>query len=74
MRCFKRSNSILLQKEVSWRKKSRLKWAKEGDTNSAYVHWVATSRMQKTIIKGFELEDGGIVRNQSTIASKMTNF
>ncbi|XP_077249257.1 uncharacterized protein LOC143888720 [Tasmannia lanceolata] len=38
---------LLLLEEISWRKKSRVKWLSEGDKNTAYFHAMASARRRR---------------------------
>ncbi|XP_077246142.1 uncharacterized protein LOC143886026 [Tasmannia lanceolata] len=51
-------NGLLLHEEIFWRQKSRVRWLKEGDKNSAYFHAVASVRRRKNIIES--LVDNGV--------------
>ena len=43
----KELGDVLLKEEVHWRQSSRIKWIKEGDSNSKFFHRVANGRRKK---------------------------
>ncbi|XP_077226202.1 uncharacterized protein LOC143859364 [Tasmannia lanceolata] len=64
---------LLLHEEITWRQKSRVRWLKEGDKNSAYFHALASARRRKNRIE--YLEDNGIkVSGKDEVTNVILNF
>ncbi|CAL1395838.1 unnamed protein product [Linum trigynum] len=60
--------------EVFWQQKSRVKWLKKGDQNSAYFHTVTRARRKKNFVAGLRNEEGEWVTEETGKASIATNF
>ena len=48
----KELGDVLIKEEVHWRQSSRIKWIKEGDSNSKFFHGGANGRRKKCLKKG----------------------
>lgn len=44
-------------RELVWRKKSRMIWLKEGDSNTSFFHRAIKIRAKKKIVYGMKIED-----------------
>ena len=64
---------MLLKEEVKWRQRARIKWIKEGDSNSKFFHRVDNGRRKKNI-KFLVLEEGEALSNIDEISGEMLNF
>ena len=64
---------MLLKEEVKWRQRARIKWIKEGDSNSKFFHRVDNGRRKKNI-KSLVLEEGEALSNIDEISGEMLNF
>ncbi|KAF4363008.1 hypothetical protein F8388_020524 [Cannabis sativa] len=51
-------NSVLLQREIFWKQRSKQLWLREGDSNSKYFHASATSRRRRNSIQKLKDSDG----------------
>ncbi|XP_077232581.1 uncharacterized protein LOC143869909 [Tasmannia lanceolata] len=72
--CFREEHkSILLHEEISWRQKSRVKWLKEGDKNTAYFHAMASARRRGNRIVSL-MVDGAVVSGKEDISSAILSF
>ncbi|CAL1382524.1 unnamed protein product [Linum trigynum] len=60
--------------EVFWQQKSRVKWLKKGDQNSAYFHTVTRARRKRNFISGLRNEEGEWVTEETGKASIATKF
>ncbi|CAL1369279.1 unnamed protein product [Linum trigynum] len=61
-------------KEVYWQQKSRVKWLKKGDQNSAYFHTVTRTRRKRNFVSGLRNEEGEWVTKETGKATIATNF
>ena len=65
--------TLLLKEEVHWRKKSRVKWIREGDFNSKFFHKVTNGRWRRKLINSFESK-GVILDNLDNISEEILVF
>ena len=56
----------LLQEEISWRQKSRIRWLKEGDKCTKFFHRIANSNRRTNSIESLSV-NGSITSNQIAI-------
>jgi hypothetical protein len=63
----------LLQEEISWKQKSRVKWLKEGDKCTKFFHLMANSNKRFNTID-FLLIDGSLSSNPIAIREHAANF
>lgn len=61
--------TILLQEEIMWREKSRIKWLKEGDRNTPFSHATCKAKANRAKIQ-LQMEDGSLCSNADVIGSK----
>ena len=65
---------VVLKEEVFWRQRSRIKWIKEGDSNSKFFQRLANRRRKKKIIKSLMTEEGESISNIDDIFVEVLNF
>ena len=70
----KELGDVLLKEEVHWRQSSRIKWIKEGDSNSKFFHRVANGRRKKKFIKSLVTEDGENLSGSDDISEEILKF
>ena len=70
----KELGGVLLNKEVHWRQSSRIKWIKEGDSNSKFFHRVANGRRKKKFINSLVSEEGETPSGSDVISEEILNF
>ena len=58
--------------EISWRQKSRIKWLKEGDKNTAFFHSIAMSRKRSNFL-GFLNFNGRVLKEPRAIREEVKN-
>ena len=63
----------LLQKEISWRQKSRIRWLKEGDKCTEIFHRMANATRRHNSIDSLVV-DGSVTLYQEVISSHVTSF
>jgi hypothetical protein len=63
----------LLQEEISWRQKSRIKWLKEGDKCTKFFHSMANSNKRYNTIESL-LVNGSLSSNPAAIGDHAVNF
>jgi hypothetical protein len=63
----------LLQEEISWKQKSRVKWLKEGDKCTKFFHLMANSNKRFNSIDSL-LIDGSLSSNSDDIREHAANF
>jgi hypothetical protein len=63
----------LLQEEISWRQKSRIKWLKEGDKCTKFFHSMANSNKRYNTIDSL-LINGSLSSNPAAIRDHVVNF
>jgi hypothetical protein len=63
----------LLQEEISWKQKSRVKWLKEGDKCTKFFHLMANSNKRFNTID-FLLIDESLSSNPVAIREHVVNF
>ncbi|XP_077251871.1 uncharacterized protein LOC143891111 [Tasmannia lanceolata] len=66
-------NSMLLQEEISWRQKSRVKWISEGDKNTKYFHGIASAWRRRNRIECLRVNDS-LSYNKEEISKEITSF
>ena len=59
--------------EITWRQKSRVKWLREGDKNTRFVHRVANSNHRTNSIDRLSI-DGPLTTDQIGIGEGLVNF
>ena len=64
---------MLLLEEITWRQKSRVKWLREGDKNTRFVHRVANSNHRTNSIDRLSI-DGPLTTDQIGIGEGLVNF
>ncbi|XP_077242381.1 uncharacterized protein LOC143882877 [Tasmannia lanceolata] len=64
---------LLLQEEISWRQKSRVKWLVEGDKNTAYFHAMASARRRSNKIESISA-NGAIIISKEEVSSAIVDF
>ena len=70
----KELKEVLVKEEVFWRQRSRIKWFKEGNSNSIFVHRVANGKRKKKIIKSLMSEEEESISNIDDISLEVLNF
>ncbi|CAL1388085.1 unnamed protein product [Linum trigynum] len=60
--------------EIYWQQKSRVRWLKKGDQNSAYFHTVTRVRRKNNFVAGLQNDDGEWVTEENGKAAIATNF
>jgi hypothetical protein len=63
----------LLQEEISWRQKSRIKWLKEGDKCTKLFHLMANSSKRYNTIESLRI-NGSLSSNLAAIRDHAVNF
>ncbi|XP_077224226.1 uncharacterized protein LOC143857676 [Tasmannia lanceolata] len=64
---------LLLREEISWRQRSRVRWLKEGDKNSAFFHAMASVRRRTNRIESLSVN--GLRRNtKEDVSSAIVDF
>jgi hypothetical protein len=63
----------LLQEEISWRHKSRIKWLKEGDKCTQFFHLMANSNKRYNTIDSLHI-DGVLSSNPVAIREHAVNY
>ncbi|MQM06758.1 hypothetical protein Taro_039590 [Colocasia esculenta] len=64
-----RLDHVLSQEEKLWRQKSRIKWLKDGDNNTKFVHAYALNQKRKSRISKLYKADGTSVEEDDRIAA-----
>ncbi|XP_077215810.1 uncharacterized protein LOC143850444 [Tasmannia lanceolata] len=64
---------LLLQEEISWRQKSRVKWLVEGDKNTAYFHAMASARRRSNRIESISV-NGALISSKEEVSSAIVDF
>ncbi|KAF4356167.1 hypothetical protein F8388_012317 [Cannabis sativa] len=67
-------NSVLLQREIFWKQRSKQLWLREGDSNSKYFHASATSRRRRNSIQKLKDSDGVWVDWKGRLPSVMVDY
>ena len=70
----KELGDVFLKEEVHWRQSSRIKWIKEGDSNSKFFHRVANGWRKKKLIKSLVTEDGENLSGSDDISKEILKF
>lgn len=65
---------VITKKNVSWRQKAKVRWAKDGDCNSAFFHIWANGRKSKNLIEYLENERGTKVKGEKEIEKEILTF
>ncbi|CAL1362035.1 unnamed protein product [Linum trigynum] len=60
--------------EIFWQQKSRVKWLKKGDHNTAYLHTVTRARRKRNFVSGLRNGEGDWVTDETGKATIATNF
>ncbi|CAL1366863.1 unnamed protein product [Linum trigynum] len=60
--------------KVYWQQKSRVRWLKRGDQNSAYFHTVTRARRKRNFVAGLRDDEGEWVTEESGKARIATSF
>jgi hypothetical protein len=63
----------LLQEEICWRQKSRIRWLKEGDKCTKFFHQVANANRRHNSIDSL-IVNGSVSSDPNTINSHIVNF
>ena len=64
----KELEEVLLKEEEHWRQGSRIKWIKEGDSNSKFFHRVENGRWKKKFINLLESKEGETLSGSDVIS------
>ncbi|XP_071906154.1 uncharacterized protein [Coffea arabica] len=62
------------KEEQFWHQKSRIKWLKEGDQNSAYFHACVATRRKKNRISKIQKAQGGWCENDAEIGEEVAAY
>lgn len=62
-----------LREEIQWKQRSRLRWLKEGDKNTKFIHHMASARRRKNYIHPLQV-DGERIDNRSDICEEVVLF
>ncbi|XP_071921847.1 uncharacterized protein [Coffea arabica] len=62
------------KEEAFWAQKSRCKWLKEGDKNTAYFHMRVASKRRRNRISRLEKEQGGWCETDEEIGEEVTRY
>jgi hypothetical protein len=63
----------LLQEEISWRQKSRIRWLKEGDKCTKFFHQVANANRRNNSIESLVV-DGTLSSDPTIVSNHIVNF
>ena len=63
----------LLQEEICWRQKSRIRWLKEGDKCTKFFHQVANANQRTNSIESLSV-NGSLTSDPDIISSHIVNF
>ena len=64
----------LVREEAFWKQKSRVKWLKDGDTNSKYFHSVVAERRAKSIIHRIKNDQGEWISDEGHISAEAEKY
>ena len=70
----KELRDVLLKEEVHWRQSSRIKWIKDGDSNSKFFHRVENGRRKKKFIKFLVTKDGENLSGSDDISEEILKY
>ncbi|MDV3143360.1 MAG: hypothetical protein Q8761_02940, partial [Sweet potato little leaf phytoplasma] len=65
---------VVLKETSSWHQKVKIKWAKDGDNNSAFFHRWANGRKSKNFIDSLENENGEKLKGEKKIEEEILSF
>ena len=67
-------SNMLMDEEIYWKQRSRVKWLKEGDRNTKFFHEKASARRRKNKIWGVEDNNGKWLKDQDDINREFSEF
>ncbi|XP_043694325.1 uncharacterized protein LOC122645036 [Telopea speciosissima] len=67
-------NGVLLQEEIFWRQKSRVRWLKEGDRNTNFFHTSAKMRRLRQSVSKIKDGNGDWISDASGIEAEAVRF
>lgn len=65
---------LLKQKEIYWKQRSRIKWLKEGDSNTKFFHAFATNRKRRNLIQSLKTTDHTWIYKPNDINNFLTSW
>ena len=63
----------LLQEEISWRQKSRVRWLKEGDKCTKFFHQIASANRRNNTIESL-IVNGSLTSDPACIGEHIVNY
>ncbi|KAK9927793.1 hypothetical protein M0R45_024959 [Rubus argutus] len=65
---------LLFNEEMLWRQRAKIKWAKEGDSNTKFFHCLATGRRKINLIEKLVVEGGRVVEDAESIELELIQY